>query len=126
MPKQKACRSHGRPLSVDPVPKQDRSDPNPGIPTHARAVTSGLPRYETARRALAECVRVDEAKEIRDWTIALEAYAYQAKDARLAADAAELKRRAERRIGQLIALQKKTVGTRAGQAHRPRFSENPS
>jgi hypothetical protein len=59
-------------------------------------------RYIEARNALAECLRVDEAKNIRDKAPALEVYAYQAKDAQLAGDAAEIKNRATRKIGELI------------------------
>jgi N6-adenosine-specific RNA methylase IME4 len=70
-------------------------------------------------------VRVDEAKDIHDCSIALAAYAFQAKDAQLAADAAELRKRAERRIGELIRLQKESVGLARAGRKKIGFSENP-
>lgn len=65
-----------------------------------------LARYEAARKALAECVRIDEAKEIRDRAEAMRIYARQAKDTELQANAAEIKLRAERRLGELIIVAK--------------------
>jgi hypothetical protein len=59
-------------------------------------------KYLEARRALAACVQVDEAKEIRNQSVAFEAYAAQAKDAELISDATEIRKRAERRIGELM------------------------
>src|SRR6516225_4752384 len=64
---------------------------------------SALPvPYKDAKRALAALVRVDDVKKIRDKAVALEVYAYQAKDGQLAADAVEYKRRATRRLGELM------------------------
>lgn len=62
-----------------------------------------LVRYEHAKTALSEAVAVDEVKDVRDKSIAVAAYAKQADDRELEINARELRLRAERRLGQLIA-----------------------
>lgn len=71
---------------------------------------TSLLRYDAACRAIALARTTDEAKKIRDHAEALRAYARQAKNKDLEIDAAEIRMRAERRVGELIAAQKASVG----------------
>ena len=75
-----------------------------------------LPAYERCLAALAACRTTDEAREIRDRATAMRAYARQAKDRSLEADAFEIRTRAERRLGELLLAQKATVGFNTGAA----------
>ena len=65
-----------------------------------------LVKYDQACRAIADAVTVDEAKDIRDKGEAMRAYARQAKNRGLEIQAAEIRLRAERRIGQMMQAQK--------------------
>lgn len=73
-----------------------------------------LVRYDAACRALADATAIDEAKEIRDLSIAMRAYARQAKNKDLEADAWTIRQRAERRIHELVEAQRHTVGLAKG------------
>jgi len=70
--------------------------------------------YNDACRKLAAAARIDEVKEIRDQAVAMAAYARQAKNRNLEADAVEIRLRATRRIDELRRAQKETLGLNQG------------
>jgi len=69
-----------------------------------------LVKYDAACKAIAECKMVDEVKKFVDVAEATRAYAKQAKNKQLEVDAAEIRFRAERRLGELLKLQKEKGG----------------
>jgi N6-adenosine-specific RNA methylase IME4 len=79
--------------------------------------------YDAACRALAEAKSIDEVKDFRDKAEAMRAYARQAKNKDLEADAKEIRMRATRRLDQLRQAQKETVGLNRGNAGG--FADNP-
>jgi ParB family chromosome partitioning protein len=76
--------------------------------------STGLIKYDAACLAIASAKSVDEVKQIRNAGAALSAYAKIAKNKQLEADAAEIRIRAERRVGQMMAEQKASVGLAKG------------
>jgi hypothetical protein len=92
-------------------------------------MSNNLALYDAAKAALSKAVKVDEVKKIRDEALALKACAKIAKDRELEANAAELRARAERRLGEMIAAQKATVGLNTGAkgvGKKVRDSEKPA
>jgi hypothetical protein len=76
--------------------------------------TARLPgSYEAAKRALAECERLDECKDWADKAAALSSYARQADDTALQDYAQRIGLRAVRRLGELL----KEYDARGGDRH---------
>src|SRR5262245_5894498 len=85
-----------------------------GAGAQAQPAKFELVRYEAARKALAEACSVDEVRNIHDVARQMAAAARVAKNRDLEANAFELRVRAERRLGEMIAAQKATVGLNVG------------
>jgi N6-adenosine-specific RNA methylase IME4 len=75
---------------------------------------TALVPWDNARRALSEARTMYEAKSIRDVAVAMEVWAKQAKNHEMEADAIALRMNASRKLGQLMAAQKETVGLAKG------------
>ena len=78
--------------------------------------TRALALYETACQALAEVKTIGEAKHIFAQADAIRVFARQANNRGLEIDAAEIRIRAERRLGELIDKRKSEDGLNRGRA----------
>lgn len=87
--------------------------------------TAALAHYSAACRALAEAKAVDEVREISAQADAIRAYAKQSKNKQLEVDAAEIRIRATRRLGELMAAQEDTVGLSKGGRPKTGLKNNP-
>jgi hypothetical protein len=88
-----------------------------------------LIKYDAACRAIAAAKQVDEVKKIRDVSVAMRAYARQAGNRSLEADAVEIRMRATRRMDQMRQEQAATVGLAkggGGKHGRKRVAEKPT
>jgi hypothetical protein len=81
------CPDCGCPTGWEPKPQEE---------------VRALALYDRMCSAIAECSRVDEAKDIRDKALALEAYYRQARNLDAEREAANVRLRAERRVGELL------------------------
>lgn len=74
---------------------------------HPRVSDPRMPvNYEAAKKALAECVLVDECKEWKDRAAAIASYAAQKRDRSLLDKATRIRARATRRLGELLEVHK--------------------
>jgi hypothetical protein len=72
---------------------------------------------------LREARNIDEVRAVHDKAVAAELYARIAKDTTLEQDAAEIRIRAKRRAGEMVAAIDKRPGGRSKTESRPRLSE---
>jgi hypothetical protein len=90
-------------------------------------MSNELQYYDAAKAARAKAVAVDEVKCIHDKAAAIKAASKIAKDKDMEAKAAEIRKRAKRRLGELMEEQKKAVGLDKGgkSEHRNRVKTKP-
>lgn len=86
---------------------------------------TALVRYDAACKAIARAKTVDEAKKIRNSAEAMRAYAKVAKNRGLEVDAAEIRIRAERRVGELFDAQKTAGGFKRGGDRKSKVAVGP-
>jgi hypothetical protein len=96
----------------------------PALLSHGDAVGS-LIVFEDARRAIADADTVEQVNKILALATGLAAAARKATDREMEAEAAVLKLEAERKLGQLMAAQKETVGFSKGGRPKTGIPENP-
>jgi hypothetical protein len=80
---------------------------------------------QQAFTAIDSAATVDEVKKVLENWAGIAAYASKAKDKQLQADAAEIRMRAERRLGEMMQAQKETVGLNQGGRPQTGVSETP-
>jgi hypothetical protein len=102
------------PESVSPARVHFEQSPRKKSKGRQQVSTVKLIKYDAACRAIAAAKRVDEVKHIRDVSIAMRAYAKQANNHDLEADAIEIRMRATRRMDQMRQEQKATIGLASG------------
>src|SRR5262245_9154556 len=71
-------------------------------------------RYDAMVHAIAECHRLDEVKDLHDKALALQLYAKQAKNVEAERKACEIRLRAERRAGELMAMLERSTPKEKG------------
>ena len=82
-------------------------------------MATALAKFKRARKLLAECQTIDDAKAIRDQAEAVRVYCKQQSNGLSAQNyAAEIKLRAERKCGQLLAAMEKHKGGRPSKENR--------
>ncbi len=69
-----------------------------------------LVKYDAMCRAIAECLEIDEVKDIRDKALALEVYARQVVNTDAERQACEIRLRAEKKAGRLLRERVKAKG----------------
>lgn len=77
-------------------------------------MTTAIAKIDAARRALQLATKPFEVQGLRNQALGLEHYARVAKDRDLEVQAAELRMRAERRLGELLIEAPKNIGGRTG------------
>lgn len=88
-------------------------------------MTNALTRYDIARQALVDCVRIDIAKDVRDKTVAVTVYARAAGDRELEANAVELRQRATRKLSELVIADKAVGRIAEGRPRKNGTGEEP-
>jgi hypothetical protein len=93
-------------------------------PSTSTTTATALARYDAMCSAITAAYEVDEVKEIRDQALALEYYSRQAKNTDNERRACEIRLRAERKAGQLLAQQTKRGGDKRSMSNRSTLKKN--
>lgn len=81
--------------------------------------------YDRMTKAIAQCARIDEAKELHDQAMALEVYARQARNFETERMCAEIRVRAERKGGELLKVMERNPVSQGGDQKSAFRRENP-